>query len=537
MSGRVCAPPQMEMLMPSSSSRSLSCLTLLLLTAACKAEPEAAPDTGVGDTGGTEADTGSTDGTDTEADAAPAIGNPTGAPQDIDHEAALSITIANVVSHMDGLQSSLAFLEASTVLQNAWSLLFEDADAGDPAAATADSKEGFEVDLSDLRDGAVAFLEERLMVAEFASVADDGRSIRYAVDPERLCAAEEELDSRSEREEQARDEAECEERFAASPLALVVTTDGPGRVDVAVEVGPLSTVFASVQLHDDVFAPFLEMGGFVEGLGALLGVEMPAVAEGRMAFEVRREGSASTSARFAVQENVAVGTASDTLGWSLEAHPAPGRLHLDGSAQTLTGELDLGRVEVGLPWTPEGDGAREDKRFQFDLPAVKGSLAYDGATGVFSLEDGSFGEEATRASVDGETVFSMNLNPRNGRRVSASLAPVADDDLAVSVTPLLDVEMAFSFGLVEDDFEELPSGLADDRGGVLFDGDEGGTLRTWTTDEGTEFQVASGTLVLWSVSRDEDIVIEEGFCIGSGEAEGSGSEDLWGDLVATACQP
>lgn len=57
----------------------------------------------------------------------------------------------------------------------------------------------------------------------------------------------------------------------------------------------------------------------------------------------------------------------------------------------------------------------------------------------------------------------------------------------------------------------LDTGLDDTVGTAP---DTVGTLRTWTADEDTELQVASGRRTLGPVSCDEAIVIEEDLCKG-----------------------
>ena len=88
--------------------------------------------------------------------------------------------------------------------------------------------------------------------------------------------------------------------------------------------------------------------------------------------------------------------------------------------------------------------------------------------------------------------------------------------------------------------------MADDVLGIRLDGSDTPTIEIISTDEETDMRVASGSLTLSSPNMSEDVVVEEGMCMGSEEESEEGSEEegedadhnhheLFGGLVGVMC--
>jgi len=341
------------------------------------------------------------------------------------------------------------------------------------------------------------------MVETGSTVADDGKAIIYALDPQTVCAEEpEEPESDEDEAERLAEEADCLELFDETPVSVQVTSDGPGRVDLSLRVGadPLEVVY--LQLHEDVIAPFVDIGNLAVALEAFTGLDLPGTASGLVAAELRQEGSEVTSGRFAVEEAIALGTEDGDIGFQFAAHETPGWFRADGTAMTIDGGLDLGAIALTLPWTEEESDVGEwdvVKHLEIDVPAVHGTLAFDGAADRIELTGAGIGDRSTEASVSGDTIVAVDLNPLDGRQLDLVLTAPSADDIQVEVAPVLDVQVAFAMHHVEEDMDdELPDVLADDTIGVLLDDSQAPAIRTRTTDGEMEIEVVSGSLTLWS---------------------------------------
>ncbi|MBM73830.1 MAG: hypothetical protein CMK59_00400, partial [Proteobacteria bacterium] len=215
----------------------IALMSLCLTSLACRnnEDPEAVD-------GKTDSETdGDSGGSETTSEEEPTVGDPVGELVAIDHQAALSTVVDNVTDHIDGLESSIKFLEGSKVIENFFGLFSDqDEDAGtctDPAytsewdcenayyctnpdtwdqwscehnEACSDSQymslsdcedagavwdygswvsygytwsetspefEPVEIDLSELRDGLEEALTELLMLEAYSEVSEDGLSI------------------------------------------------------------------------------------------------------------------------------------------------------------------------------------------------------------------------------------------------------------------------------------------------------------------------------------------------------------------------
>jgi hypothetical protein len=495
-------------------------------------------DTGGSDTGGN--DTGSP-----EEEAEP-IGSTVGDLQSIDHAFASRVMTENLAAHIDELDEALTFLEDSELVARIIDLLSDDDE--DEDSKDAEEDEGFEIDLSELRDGAISFLEDKLMVESTASVSDDGLTISYAVSPEFFCVSD---DEDIPPQEAAEDEADCAEMLMDMPLSLQVVSDGDGRVNVDVLAGTDLMQPLSLQVHDDLLAVFVQLPDLRDTLQTVFGedIALPDTMAGRIAGEVRREGEQHFSGRFAVQDDVEISSASpDSIAFTYPQALAPGSIVIDGIEQTIIGSLDIETIDLTLPWEDMASIFQDDEDGEESpeasgemvvfVPAIQGDLALIGADDTLRLSRAGLGEATTTISVNADTIIAFDLNPQDGREIEVEVSTVGEDDVQLMVSPLLDAQVAFSMHHIDDVFDDLPDVLADDTIGVLFDDAQTPTIQTLTSAEGTELQILAGTLTLWSDAMASDVIIEEGMCIGEGDESSEDDEDqhdLFGGLTGVTC--
>jgi hypothetical protein len=563
-------------------------LSLAALLGGCSDEKTsgdtAASDAAAADDGETGDDTA---GPDDE----PGTGNPEGDPIGIDHDRAVQTVRDNLTLHMDGLEQSIDFLEDSAPVNSLYELLFgEDEEDEEPPAPPEEPEEGatkdghdeaFDIDLSEMRDGLIDTMVAKMMLEPMSTVADDGLSIAYAVDPATFCEEEaEEDESEDDAAERAEDEADCTERLTANPFGMTITSDAIGDVNLSMTVGATALEVLDLQLHDDQISAHIDMGKLktlVEVFISPEDFELPQTMEGVVGVEVRRNDAQIYTARFVVSEDIHIEPNDDQEPLSLEMSQAdaPGSITFDGQAMTIDGSLAIDPMEVGLPWqmivdmlhdgegetetvceTDEETGEEEcreettepteppevDDAMVISLPGVTGTLAYNSTDDAFVLTGVSLGDATTTVMVDGEPIIELDLNPDNGRTLDIQLGAPGADDLGLIFSPDFEAQISFAWDSVQDAFEDLPDLFLGDTLGVRFGESDTPEFRLLDVHDDIQLQVAHGQATFWSSNMDEDVVIEEGECIGSidddtlTEEERDAQHELFGGWIGTSCE-
>jgi len=550
---------------------------------------EAATDAATDADTDTDPDAGGSDDTAGPGDG-PGTGNPEGDPIGIDHERAVQTVRDNLTLHMDGLEESIDFLEDSAAVNNLYELLFgEDEEDDEPPAPAEEPVEpgakdgeddGFDIDLTEMRDGMIEMMVDTMMLEPMSTVADDGLSIAYAVDPAVFCEEEaEEDESEEDVAERAEDEANCVERLNANPLGMTITSDDIGDVNLSFTVGSSALEVLDLQLHDDQISAHIDMGKLktlVEVFISAEDFELPQTMEGSVGVEVRRNDAQIYTARFVVIEDIHIEPTDDQEPLSLEMSQAdaPGSITVDGQAMTIDGSLAIDPMEAGLPWqmivdmfyddegetetvceTDEETGEVEcwdettepteppevDDAMVIAVPGVTGSLAYNGTEDAFVFTGVSLGDATTTVTVDGEPIIELDLNKDNGRMLDVQLGALETEDLSLVFSPDFEAQISFAWDSVQDAFEDLPDLFLGDTLGVRFAESDTPELRLLDLYGDVQIQVADGEATFWSSTMDEDVVIEEGECIGSiddemlTEEERDAQHELFGGWIGTSC--
>ncbi len=537
--------------------------------------------TGPGNEGGEDvsevddADTGD-DGPDEEDNI---IGDPIGEPVPIDHTTAQQTIEANLIRHIDGLESALEFLESSDAVNNLVDTLFGDDDDEESEDEEELAAEPIDIDLSEFRDGMVEMMRDRIMVESTSAVAEDGLSIRYALSPEFFCAEDPEEDESAEDEaERMEDQEACAERLATNPVEISVMSDGEGDMNLSLLAGDEAVESARLQIHQDMMSIVTDLANLTPLFEVFIDpsdFEMPRSMVGTLGAEVREAGALAYDARFAALDAISVVPDDDQEPVSLQMPEAkdPGHVSIDGKSMTLDGSLNIDALEASVPWQMivdmfydeeghsewicETDESGEedcweewvdapeppevDEAFIVKLPAVMGDLSYASDDDVFRFTDMGLGDGTTLVSVDADTIISLDLNPDDGRTLSLAVSGNEDQDVGLEFSPSVDVQLTFAWNKVSAAFEDLPNFLLDDTLGVQMDGSDAPRLDI-LRGEDTQFRVTSGQLTLWSAQMDEDVVIEEGECItgidedGMSEEELDALHDLFGTLIGDTCE-
>ncbi|MGB0591808.1 MAG: hypothetical protein ACPGU1_19185 [Myxococcota bacterium] len=518
------------------------------------------------------------------------IGEPMGDTMPIDHAMVRAAIEAHMTAHIDGIDEAISFLETSDALTNLFEVLIG-SDDGDDEGDDGEGDDGdepvIEIDLSGFRADFLEWTFDYVVHESTATPSDDGLMLTYPLTAEVFCVEEAELEDWMDEAEQARqadealeNEAECAEQLAASPLSLMVTTDGEERLHLTMVAGTDATQVFALQLHDDMLAGFVHLAGIKALLQTFIDAEdfeFPDTMTGTVGVEVMNEAEKHYALRVTIEEalEMADSEGQDSLALNLAQNLSPGWLVLDGAAGTVNGQLALGEVQfgmawemiVGMTWDDEGssewvcetnaetgeedcweewtDGPEKPEvsgMANLTIPGVAGAIMIDSATDTFHLQDVSLGEAMLSVDKDGQAVAQVELNPDDGWIFDIKMIGEDVKSTRLEMASMMDAKVVLSMDHVKDSFQDLPDFMMADTMGVMMQGEGTPSMTLMRDDEDdVKVQVTSGQLTLWSDAMDDDVVIEAGQCITEIEAELTEEEeeaqhDLFGGLGGGSCE-
>ncbi len=512
------------------------------------------------------------------------VGNPVGDPIDIDHSTAAQTVEDNIILHMDGLQSAVEFLEDSQAVNNLIDLLFgdDDDDEGEESEEGEEDSEddSIDLDMTEARDELVEMMADRMMVESTATVAEDGLSVLYAIDPAIFCAEDaEEDESEEDAAERLEEETDCVDTLTENPMSIDVMSDNEGDVNLTLKVGEAADDVLTIQMHDDQISAVVNLPKikqFVEVFVSPEDFELPDTMEGSLGVEIRRDAADIYTLRFAVLEDVDVTPSSDQEPFSLHMSQAaePGSITFDGSAENIAGGLAIDAMDASLPWqiivdmfyddegysewicetddeTGEEDCWEEwiepeeapevDQAFIADVPGVTAVIDYNSADDAFAMTNLGLGDETMTVRVDGDTIVSVDVNPDNGRRLDFTFNAPGEKDLGFAFSENFGAQVQFAWHKVSEAFEDLPDVLSNDTIGIQFAESDSPQIQILDIEDDTQIQMASGQLTLWAANMDDDVVIGEGECFVGTECdededcEDEDEHDLFGGIEGGTC--
>jgi hypothetical protein len=288
-------------------------------------------------------------------------------------------------------------------------------------------------------------------------------------------------------------------------------------------------------------------------LGALKSIiddftdEGPRVLTGGVEMALERQAEKAFEATVSFTEDIAfaMDIEDETIEVNLERATPLAAINMDFDAETMSGEIDMGVADIKLPMNVLFDS--EDCEFDEsigeevctpnDLPegamaihlgGVNGQLLFDAASELVTLTGAGLGNETTTVHVGDDQILSIDVNAEAGRTFDATFG-ATDEAISISLSPALQVAVAFDMARAGLD---VPDFFLDEDLGIIFEG--ANPTLTFADDK---VQVSGGTLELTSSSHD-DVIIEDGMCIGSieeGEGE-EGDDHPFSSLVGEVCQ-
>lgn len=538
------------------------------------------------------------------------IGKEIGDPVALDHATALAIVKSNITKHMEGLDTALSFLEDSGPINNLIELFSEDEESqfieavfvegeesvdGDEENAEAegmesvDEDEGFEIDLSGLRDDVLEWIEDAVMVESAVILGEDGLSLTYSIEAQYFCVQEEEEDGPTP-EERIKNEEECAERLANNPLRLHAMSDGDDQINLTLLVGTGEAPVAVIQLHGDLISCSLTLENMSDFLAAVIpadSIEMPNTIDGTVACEVRDESELKYTLRCGLPEGSTATPTSgqETFGFLLPVAEELLWVTLDGQNNTLDGALAIDTLRADLPWqwmvdlfhdseegevevceedpacaededededcpfscwmesTPGPEAPEVEGTVSISLESAGGTLSYNASDDAFLLTGLTLGQEDLTVSLDGDALLGLALNSDHDRTLELKLMG-SDMNLLFQTSPELNLEVTIgSWNRVLEPLPEMWEFKVGEIFGCMLNGADTPTMSILQgPDQDTEIQVSTGTMTLWSSEMTDDIVVSEGQCMGGEDEEKLSEEEkaaqhpLFGGLMGSACE-
>ena len=437
-----------------------------------------------------------------------------------------------------------------------------------PTVETTCTTETSEADLEatrqELREAAadwVRELRERILIEENLESETSTEAI-YLLGPSTLCDELPAADTTTEPEL----DADCVEQVNRLQPRLRLTSPNEGDIDVTLLLGEARRSPVTVQLYHSslglsadlgqIFALSRDLGEDLEGVESLAGV---------LQLQLVQNQPRDYSLELNVLEALSLEMSSegDTLSASLGASSPAWHVRVDGNARSLSAGIDLALLKLVGPLRLFADGFADDSAtgdgggstgdafaplpepipeptepvytgiVELFMAGLSGTVTYTAESDVLELEDLGFGDSTSTLKHDGNTLFALDFNQLEGRRVNLVIEP-AGDGAKISVTPTFDLKMALAFHHVADQFDDLASYLLDDTLRVWFDGDA-------PVVEATDGQlrVVSGTLNLESsATPSENLSVTAGMCLIDVEAttETTVGEHPFASFAASACE-
>ena len=157
---------------------------------------------------------------------------------------------------------------------------------------------------------------------------------------------------------------------------------------------------------------------------------------------------------------------------------------------------------------------------------------------MLTLSDAGLGADTLGLFLDGEPLLTLDLNAEGDRTMGVTLSSEAENIRLQFAAPVA-LQAAFSMYLTEEAID-LPDFMMDETISVRLEGSETPTIESIGEEDERELLVSAGQLILGSSAMEEEVIIEEGMCVGTIEREDEEEEeeerhDLFGDLQAVMC--
>lgn len=319
---------------------------------------------------------------------------------------------------------------------------------------------------------------------------------------------------------------DCEQEVQKGEPRLRVTSPEEGDIDMAVLLTPRKLAAMTGHINKDrvgvtvdlanLFASMAEMDPDATNEVAEASGQIQLMLVRRADKVVALEGSVLEDVRMVMLDPEDPQARNEV---SLDATSRTYELVLDAQAKTIGAKVNLGGLSVTIPMPELGDvidampsmkALASGDVAKFVLGGLNGSLTFDGNKDTFAFKGMGLGDKDSSLSVNGKTLFALDINRKAGRRFDMTMSMAQTSRPLLTFSPGLELSMFTDFSSVADHFDEdLPAFMLGDTTTLSL---QGMNPSVREGDEGLE--VVSGTLTLQSTREPSvKVTVDAGMCL------------------------
>jgi hypothetical protein len=344
-------------------------------------------------------------------------------------------------------------------------------------------------------------------------------------------------------------DTDCVDEATRGQYRLRVTSPSEGDLDVGILMTAMRYEAFVVKLYHNRLAVSADLAAIKNAMAIITPddsteitrasgvVELALVKNADRDFSL--VGEVSKAIDIALTEVSEDGAQPQTVTFKLDASDKTYEVRLDGVKKTVSASINFGAFRLSAPLSGLGGavGAGEAMSttdlYNLVLGGLNGAFTFDGSTDLLNFKQLGLGNETTAVSVNGNQVFSLDVNKNSGRRFDMSVSMADSDSPTMTFDPGLSAAMKFNFSSIANRFESLPSWALNET--IAFDL-TGTKPAIRINDAGLE--VVSGTLRFSSTAVPAaTVVVNAGQCMISSDVEPvAPAHDLLSSFSAGACQ-
>jgi hypothetical protein len=331
---------------------------------------------------------------------------------------------------------------------------------------------------------------------------------------------------------------DCVQQVDDFALRIRVTNPSADTLNFEIMVGPQRHKPVDVELSETRLSVLARLGGIksaVEHYDSItdepMAQDLPGTMQGHLRATLESDRPRHAHSELKIEKDIDVSGNDYGIQLARAADPVF-QMTADGQAETVSSEVNFNEIEVAYPITYGSyDESTDEQTLEYlvHLAGMTGRSTLSNGTESLEIENVGFGDSTSWVKIDGQQVFSGDLNPNDGRTVDITVSPndIEDDNgLAVEVQPALEVLTEWDLDHVKDVLE-VPEWAVN----YQFEGRLGGAnpAELLTTDD--FLKVAQGQLDLGSVDPEASVMVDQGQCLLSADKQqdGSGSGDTDSD--------
>jgi hypothetical protein len=193
-------------------------------------------------------------------------------------------------------------------------------------------------------------------------------------------------------------------------------------------------------------------------------LDLPGTMKGRITASLRRNAHLDWTAALAIRSAIEiVGTVdAGEVSIRVAARDPLLSLNANGNAKSLTATVDVGPIQVTIPWQALEPESTLTGLLAVDLRGFTGHVTLADGQQTLTLEDVGFGDGTSTVKLGDTTLVAFDFNAALGRTADITFTPVAGELPRISFSPGLAIALAVNFTPLANAGESVDPWLLDD---------------------------------------------------------------------------